>query len=60
MNIMINPNELVSDEVALRMVLQILDRDDGVIGFSGGYAVEVKTGKTQRSFKIVTKVTNSD
>lgn len=57
LNIMINPNELVSDEVALKMVLQILDRPDGTYRFSGDYAVEVKTGKTQRSFKVMTAVT---
>jgi hypothetical protein len=59
MKIVIDGNGLVSDEVAVRMALQVLDRDDAVYRFSDGFAVEVKTSKTQRSFKVVvTKVTN--
>lgn len=54
MKIMIDGGSLVSDEVALRMVLQIIDRGDGVYRFSDGFAIEVRTGKTQRSFKVVT------
>lgn len=55
MKIVIDGNDIVTDDVAVRMVTKILDRPDGVVNFTGGLAVEVKTGKTQRSFKVVTR-----
>lgn len=53
MKIVIDNGGLVTDEVALRMVLQVLGRDDGTVKFSDGYAVEIRTGKTQKTFKVV-------
>lgn len=50
--IVIDPNGVVTELVALRMVQQILDREDGTVNFSGGLAVEVKTTKTQKAFKV--------
>lgn len=50
---------LVADDVALRMVLKVLDRDDGTVTFTQGLAVEIKTSKTQRTFKVVKQVENS-
>lgn len=54
MKIVIDANDLVTDEVALRMVLQVLDREDGAVKFSDGFMVEIKTAKTQKSFKVMT------
>ena len=52
MKIVIDNGGIVSDAVALQMVLQVLEREDGTVKFSGGYAVEIKTAKTQKSFKV--------
>lgn len=54
MKLVIDAGGLVTDAVALSMVSQILGRDDGVVRFTDGLAVEIKTAKTQKSFKIVT------
>ena len=54
LKIVIDGNGCVSDDVAVRMVAKILDRDDGVVKFTGGLAVEIRTAKTQKSFKVVT------
>lgn len=53
MKILIDGGGLVSDAVAVAMVAKILDRPDGTVGFTRGLAVDVKTGKTQRSFKVL-------
>ena len=53
MKILIDSAGVVSDAVALQMALQILTRDDGTVKFSEGLAVEIRTAKTQRSFKVV-------
>lgn len=53
MKIVIDSNELVTDAVALKMVLQILDREDGDIKFTGGLMVRVKTSKTQKLFSVL-------
>lgn len=53
MKIVIDSNELVSDAIALAMVGKILDREDGVVKFTAGLAVKIKTAKTQRSFTVV-------
>ena len=52
MKIVIDPNDLVTPEVALMMAYKVLDRPDGTVKFTGGYAVEIKTAKTQKSFKV--------
>lgn len=52
MKIVVDPNDLVTPEVAVRMALQVLDREDGTVKFTGGYAMEIRTAKTQKSFKV--------
>ena len=52
MKIVIDGNGLVADEVALLMAHKVLDRDDGVVKFTDGFAMEIKTAKTQKSFKV--------
>ena len=53
--IVIEPNGLVSDAIALAMVGKVLNRDDGTVNFTAGLAVEIKTAKTQRGFKVVNR-----
>lgn len=53
MKIVIDANGLVTDEVALLMAYKVLDRDDGTVKFTGGYAMEIRSAKTQKSFKVV-------
>lgn len=53
MKIVIDSNGLVSDAVALLMVGKIIEREDGVVKFTEGLAVKIKTAKTQRSFTVV-------
>lgn len=53
MKIVVDANDLVTPEVALMMVYKVLGRDDGTVKFTGGLAVEIKTAKTQKSFKVV-------
>ena len=53
MRITIDGNDLVSDSVALQMALKVLERDDGTINFTQDLAVEIKTNKTSRSYKVV-------
>lgn len=52
MKLVVDANGLVTDEVALLMAYKVLGRDDGTVKFTGGYAVEIKTAKTQKSFKV--------
>lgn len=52
MKIVVDANDLVTDEVALMMAYKVLHRDDGLVKFTGGLAVEVRTAKTQKSFKV--------
>lgn len=52
MKIVIDPNGLVTPEVALMMAYKVLDRGDGTVKFTGGYAMEIRTAKTQKSFKV--------
>lgn len=52
LKIVIDPNGCVSDDVAVRMVSKILDREDGCVPFTGGLMVEIRTAKTQKSFKV--------
>lgn len=54
MKMMIDGGGLVTDEVALLMVAKIVDRPDSIVRFTGGLAVEVKTTKTQKAFRVVT------
>lgn len=53
MKIVIDPNDLVTPEVALLMAYKVASRDDGTVNFTGGLAVEIKTAKTQKSFKVL-------
>lgn len=53
MKIVIDPNDLVTPEVALLMAYKVASRDDGTVKFTGGYAMEIRTAKTQKSFKVV-------
>lgn len=53
MRIVIDGGGLVTDEVALKMVLAILDRDDGTVRFTKGFAVDIRSAKTQKTFKVV-------
>lgn len=53
MKIVIVSNGLVADDVALRMCSTIVGREDGVVKFTDGLAVEIKTTKTQRAFTVV-------
>lgn len=50
MKITIESNDML---LALRMVSQIIEAEDGTYNFTGGFMVEVKTTKTQRMFKVV-------
>lgn len=52
MKLVIDNGGLVSDAVALMMAYKVLDRDDGTVRFTGGLAVEIRTAKTQKSFKV--------
>lgn len=52
MKIVIDANGLVSNEVAMLMALKVLDRDDGTVKFTDGFAVEIRTTKTQRTFEV--------
>ena len=52
-----NTAGVVTDDVALKMVAQIVDSDDGTVNFTGGLAVEIKTGKSQKTFKVAKRVT---
>ena len=52
MKIVIDPNNLVSDETALKMVLQVIDREDGDIEFSRGFVMNVKSNKSGKAFKV--------
>ena len=52
MKIVINSNGLVSDAVALAMVAQIVDREDGTYKFNGDLTVTVKTAKIMRSYTL--------
>lgn len=54
MKIVIDSNDLVKDDVALRMIEKIASREDGEVNFTQGLKVTVKTTKTQRSF-VITK-----
>lgn len=54
LKIVIDNGGLVTDEVAVRMALQVLERDEGTLKFSDGYGVEIRVAKTQKSFKVVT------
>ena len=60
MKIVIDPNDLVSEEVAVRMALQVLEREDGTVKFTMGFAVEIRTAKTQKSFKVVMQDVEED
>ena len=59
MKLVIDPAGLVTDAVALQMVFKILDRDDGIVRFTDGFAVLIKTSKTQKFFKVV-KICDND
>ena len=62
LRLVIDPNGMVGDAEALKMVLQVLDREDSTVKFTKGLAVEIRTAKTQRSFKIITReaIDNAD
>ena len=52
MKIVIDNGGLVSDFIALQMVLKILDRPDGAVNFTHNLTVTIKTTKTQKSFTV--------
>ena len=52
MKIVVDPNNLVSEETALKMVLQVIDREDGDIEFSRGFVMNVKSSKAGKVFKV--------
>ena len=52
MKIIVDPNNLVSEETALKMVLQVVDREDGDIEFTRGYVMNVKSNKSGKVFKV--------
>ena len=52
MKIVVDPNTLVSEETALKMVLQVVDREDGDSAFSRGFVMNVKSNKSGKVFKV--------
>jgi hypothetical protein len=52
MKLLIDTDELVPVGVAVAMVAQVLDREDGLCNFTNGLCIEVKTTKTQKVFKL--------
>ena len=55
MKLVIDAGGLVTDAVALSMVSQVIDRADGVVRFTDGLAVVIKTAKTQKSYTVVSQ-----